>query len=904
MDIRNTKPSLQAHIRRFTLKATASTILTLNAETAMANIVCPLEILGNLPGICNFSENSSVTVANGGTVGGINMSTYQPTNSYIMVDAGGTVSGTSSNNTISITNSLLTNGLSNNGTISSAAGGGIFISSTSTISGGISNSGLISTHLLDIEIRDSTINGNIFNSGTIASTVGTGISLVASTLNGNILNSGSIIAGSVDEGITISSNTNIQGNILNSGLIRSDNGNGIIMRDSTINGDISNSGVISAHDFGIEIFNTFTIQGDIANSGTITSASQDGLRIHNGSLITGGVSNSGLISGGMNGISIFSATTINGGISNSGSVHGGATGISISSSATMTGGISNSGTIQGDIFAIHIANDSHVDSIDILGKTARIVGAVDAAGTDMNITNGAVFTSEGAYSVNQFNIATNAFFNMANSITANSVNNTGTLAITDSLQIIAGNYVQNMGGVFQTGISSATNYGQLSVTGTADLLQSGNIYVQVQDNASFHAGDIFSNVISGSSLITPTSGFRVDDNSFIWEFITTLNDNTGVNLTAEINPIAYIVCQDAYCQGAADAIIGQVAEGNPIFSPYAALPTENAFRVAASQATPELTNENIQTIQLITRAVVDIVPMWSSLRGKSSGDAMIYQPGKIWVKPYGASMTQDERNTVNGFNATAYGAVIGKDIELSQDVFFGGAFAAGGDNMHGKSVLNGQSINSSAYQGMLYGAQKFPNQIYFAGQGLVGYELNNTRRAIPLYTSTAKGSYNSWFTNIRAETGWSKQVTHDFVFTPEMDASYVFINQSSYQETGSPMDLLVTGNNNSSLVLGVYGNGAYHLTSINNNNDLTLTAYAGIAGDVINSQPQTLATFVASGSSFTTFGVQFSGIVFRGGAGLTLTSQTQPLIVELNYDLQAGNSAYSGIGAATIKYKL
>ena len=268
-------------------------------------------------------------------------------------------------------------------------------------------------------------------------------------------------------------------------------------------------------------------------------------------------------------------------------------------------------------------------------------------------------------------------------------------------------------------------------------------------------------------------------------------------------------------------------------------------------------------------------------------------------------MTQNERNTVNGFNAAAYGAVIGKDIELSKHLMFGGAFAAGGDNIQGKSVLSGQSINSNAYQGMLYGAKKLPKQFYVAGQGLVGYENNNTSRAIPLYASTAKGSFNSWFTNIRAEAGWS---THAFspnwVFTPEIDASYLFINQGNYQESGSPMDLSVSTNNNSSLVLGAYGNGAYHLKTLKNQRDLTLTAYAGVAGDVINSQPQVTSTFVAAGSSFSTFGVQFNGTVFRGGAGLILTSSTKPLIVELNYDLQVGNNAYSGVGAATIKYKV
>ena len=142
------------------------------------------------------------------------------------------------------------------------------------------------------------------------------------------------------------------------------------------------------------------------------------------------------------------------------------------------------------------------------------------------------------------------------------------------------------------------------------------------------------------------------------------------------------------------------------------------------------------------------------------------------------------------------------------------------------------------------------------------------------------------------------------MFTPEIDASYLFINQGNYKESGSPMSLSVAANNNSSLVLGAYGNGAYHLTTLKDQHDLTLTAYAGVAGDVINSQPQVTSTFVAGGSSFSTFGVQFNGAVFRGGVGLILASQTKPLTVELNYDAQVGNNAYSGVGAATIKYKL
>lgn len=883
MDIQKNKTLFHKDMKKFVFKATASAIFTFNAETAAA-ASCPTYITDTSLAsvVCDFDSGTSVTVENGGEVGGINMQNYNPTSSFIAINAGGTINNTT--------------------------GVGINISSSS-LSNGISNSGTISTQSNAINISQaSTISGSISNSGTINSTNGTGIILNnASTVSGNILNSGTIQASNDFVGILINNQSVINGDITNTGLIEVDNGNGIVIRSSgVINGGISNSGNInSARQSGIDILNVSTIHSNITNNGAI-NGHINGVSVHNGSRVDGNISNYGTMNGDQSGLSVFSQTTVNGSISNIGTIKGDNTGISVLTTSNVSGGISNSGTIQGGINAINVGNNSSLTQIDILGQSARVIGAVSASNTTVNITDGAIFTSEGSYNVRDFNISRNALFNMANTITAqDAVNNSGTLAISDSLQTINGNYTQQSGGLFQTTVSSINDYGQLSVNGAVDLSQSGDIYVQLNQNYLLHNGDILSNVISGNTLISPTNDFNVSDNSYIWEFIPSLNsNNNGLNLTATINPEAYNACFGSYCQGAASAIIEQVATGNPLFSPYTTLPTANALREAASQATPELTNENIQVVQLITRSVLDVVPMWGVVRGQSAGDAMLYQPGKLWVKPYGASMTQNTHNTVQGFNATAYGAVIGKDIQLANDWLLGGGFAGGGDNMRGKSVLHGQSINSQAYQGIVYSAKKLPNHVYFAGQGLVGYEINDTSRSIPLYNSTAHGSYNTWFTNIRAETGWSTYAfSPNFVFTPEIDASYLFINQNGYKESGSIMDLLVASNNNSSLVLGAYANGAYHLTSLYNQHDLTLTGYAGVAGDVINSQPQVLSTFVASGSSFSTFGVQFNSAVFRGGAGLTLTNPAKPLIIQLNYDLQVGNNAYSSIGAATIKYK-
>ncbi|MDP3559643.1 MAG: autotransporter domain-containing protein [Legionellaceae bacterium] len=957
MDTRKNKTLFHEDLKRLMLKATTSAIITLNAETVTAS--CLTYITGTSSS-CTFDTGSSVTVGNNGTViGSINMTSYSaPPPSYITVDAGGSIM----NNTgvgINISSSFLSNGISNSGTISTA-NTGIVITNTSTISGGISNSGVMdsttgiginitnastingsisnsgtmnNTNGIGINISNGTlisdgisntgeistwssgisiantnvINGSIFNSGIISSANGTGIKIAnGNIISGSILNSGTIQAGSNFSAITIDQGSDIGEGITNSGLIEANEGNSILIRsNSAIMGDISNSGTIrSLVNTGIAVFNSAAIQGNISNSGLI-SGGLKGISIHDIGTVSENILNNGTISGGMQGISIYNLGTVSGSIINNDTIRSDQSGISILSSAVVQGGISNSGTIQGDIYAIKIVN-SNVSNLDIIGQSARIIGEVDASDTTVNITNNAIFTSEGIYHVDLFNIASNALFNMANTITTSALDNAGTLAVANTLQTIVGDYIQQTGGLFQTEVSSTSDYGQLLVNGSVDLLQSGDIDVRVTPNTLLHNGDVLSDVIKATGVFNaPVNGWQVSDNNYIWTFIPSLNQlSNGLNLTATINPDAYTACQGTYCQGAATTILEQVAAGNPLFYSYTTLASASALSEAASQATPELTNENIQVLQLITRAVWDIVPMWDTLRGKSSGDAMLYQPGKIWIKPYGASMSQNERNTVPGFNATAYGAVIGTDIQLANDWLLGAGFAAGGDNMHGKAALSGQSINSQAYQGMVYGTKKLPNHVYFAGQGLVGYEMNDTTRSIPLYASTAKGSYNSWFTNLRAEMGWSTYaLSPNFVFTPELDASYLFINQNGYQESGSLMDLSVASNHNSSFVLGANGNGAYRLTNIHNQYDLTLTGYVGFAGDVINSQPEVASTFVAGGSSFTTFGVQFNGVVFRGGAGLALTSPTNPLIIEVNYDLQVGNNAYSGVGAATIKYK-
>lgn len=879
MDIRKKKRSQKRNLKRFSIGAAATAVLTFHPQLASASS-CPALIAGtDLAGVvCEFDDGSTVTVSNGGEVGGITMSNYDPSASQLVINAGGVVSSATST-AINIDNSTLTNGLINHGTINTTSSTGVTIANGSAVAG-------------------------INNTGTI-SAAGTGIRIVSNnTINGSITNSGTITAGGVNNGIAVITGDTITGDITNTGTIRAtDAGNGVLIRSSTINGSISNSGTISGGQSGISVLNSGIIQGGITNSGSIVATGSNGIRVSNASQVNGALSNTGSINAGGIGIEVHSVSTVGGAISNSGTIDADQTGIAVNSTSVVTGGISNSGTIQGGTYAINVSGGGIVNNIDILGQSARVIGNVNAADSNFNITSGATFTSEGNFTVSNFDIASTALFNMDNAITASGgVSNSGTLAI-DNTQTITGNYTQNAGGVLQVGISSATNYGKLVTTGAANLSASGNINLQLTSTTTLHTGDVF-NIISAGTFTAPTSGYSVSSNSFLWNFAATTLLDPGINLTATINPTALTACAGRYCQGAADAIINQVGAGNSAFDPYSTLATENAFQIAASEATPELTNENIQIIRMVTNSILDVAPVWKILHGESTDDSSLYRSNKIWVKPYGGSMTQNEVDTVDGFNSGVYGVVIGDDGRPKKDWLVGAAVAAGEDNLDGKAQLSGESINSDTYQGTLYGVRKFPHNIYLAEQGLVGFGDNDTSRSIPLYSSTAKGSYNSWFTDVRSVVGWNANARQNWIITPEFETNYLFVYQKDYQETGSTMNLAVNSNHNSSLILGAYAHSVYHLRRLNNLRNFTFDMHVGLTDNVLNDQPDTTAIFSAGGSSFSTFGIPYNQVVFRGGVGLSCENRTKPLFVSLDYNLQAGDNAFNNIGAITLTYKL
>ena len=211
---------------------------------------------------------------------------------------------------------------------------------------------MIAAHGTGINIvRVQTLSGGISNSGKITATSGTGIAISKSSsatvlgstsASGSVVNSGTISAA---KGIVVQADT-IAGAIINANVIvaKGDpfaHSDGIVVRGvGTFLGGLSNRGSISAGHIGIEFgksttsaFGVASVVGSIVNSGSITA--KTGIALF-ASTISGAILDSGSIKATSHGILIERASEV---LSSK-------TAIDIAG-PTFTGGISNSGVVSG-----------------------------------------------------------------------------------------------------------------------------------------------------------------------------------------------------------------------------------------------------------------------------------------------------------------------------------------------------------------------------------------------------------------------------------------------------------------------------------------------------------------------------------------------------------------------------
>ncbi len=513
-----------------------------------------------------ITGSSDGIIAVGGSVGTISNS------------AGATVTG--GNGGVVVFSSAAPLTVLNAGVISAPAGQGVAIAATqlasltnagtisgeygvelSDVTGGtVSNlaGGVISGSTFGLELNGSN-NGSvaaIINSGTITSTGPFGYGFyVSSTSLGTFSNmAGGVVSGA--SAIVVSNSTvsainnagNISGtnigmsiyddqleSLVNTGTISGANTALLIQRGNV--GSVANHGTISSGEYGA-IISGANISGGVTNSGLISGTGEAGMVVQSAT-ITGGINNlaGGVVSGAsgltlyfdvvdnivnaatstisgltLNGVHVTSGSTVTGNIFNQGVISGGINGVYINSASTVMGQLQNSGTISGANDGVKIQSGSSlvggiVNSGTITGTSAGIV--VSSAAVIGNLSNTGLIhgTVEGISYLNN-TAASGGVFNAG-------VISGGTVGIALVSSSIRGPITNMAGGTISGGqygvaLSKATVSGGLSNAGTISggrysVFTDGTtplpITISGADTAAF-IGD----VKATSSDVTVTSG--------------------------------------------------------------------------------------------------------------------------------------------------------------------------------------------------------------------------------------------------------------------------------------------------------------------------------------------------------------------------------------------------------------
>jgi|GEM_PF-444769 len=484
-------------------------------------------------GVLSGGLTNSGTIT--GSVYGIQLlgtsATLSPTMSALINQASGTIQGSNATSGAGLLldgPSLISSGVTNAGTFIGGAYG-VNLNGAATLAGGLTNSGMITGAINGIRIQ--------------------GTATTSATLSGGLLNqSGGIITatGASGVGVTVS-RALISNGFTNAGTIKGNNGQALSFKAATLSGDMLNTGIITVTggNFSAVFIETPSFLNTFTNSGTIGSLNNRGVNLYN-SVIGGGVTNSGLISG--------------------------RTALLVQQGSSIPGALHNSGTITGIDFGINAPNNGNNRINSLNNISTGVVTATAATGIAIALSAGTISTgitnagriAGGATGIRQGNNfaalggLTNSGTIIGAGATAAGVKLLGTTTLYPTISALIN---QAGGTIIASGLSSAglsvvhgritngvTNAGIISgvrtgfflndfasigggITNSGTIVGGNNGIFAVSGGNSVSGGFTNSGLVSGVN----TSGIYLQASSLIQDGFT----NTGT-ITSNNNAIAFV----------------------------------------------------------------------------------------------------------------------------------------------------------------------------------------------------------------------------------------------------------------------------------------------------------------------------------------------------------------------------
>ncbi|MDD9302467.1 MAG: autotransporter outer membrane beta-barrel domain-containing protein [Desulfobacter sp.] len=509
-------------------------------------------------------------------------------------------------------------------------------------------------------------------------------------------------------------------------------------------------------------------------------------------------------------------------------------------------------------------------------------GAGDLIFTDAQV-NGTLCIDRLVFANNPFVVGNTGILKLFHTITpGNKISNYGTLAVdAGDTATILGDYTQAGNGKIQVDAVSASSYGKVRVTGTADLSANNLINVNVTAHDTLAVNDALNAVLSANTLVVDQNRFEVEDNSAMWKFIPTF-DNDMIDLTV----LRQLTCAQAVndssqvsnpvAAGAAGVLDDLVVSGTvtpdmqAVLDEMGALQTGEQVAEAVAQTVPVLASASPQIgFDLAANGATQVVQnRLGGFSGMSAGDP-VFEDQFVWVKPFYARTDQDKWNGIDGYKANAYGLAIGADGKINPEWRMGAAVSYGTADVQSDSIITQQQLDVETWQATLYANGDLGKYFTLNLVGALGFNQNDSSRNIVFggLGRTALAEYDSLHTLVDAELVKTYAINDNLTLGASLGLDYIYICVDDYTETGAgALNLKVQGVNADTLVASIGGRLEYSITQ-----NQRLTGQISLGYDLLADGSSLVSTYTGGGPSFVVTGNSPDEKVYQGGLGYELT---------------------------------
>ncbi|MCT7537796.1 autotransporter family protein [Aliarcobacter butzleri] len=324
-----------------------------------------------------------------------------------------------------------------------------------------------------------------------------------------------------------------------------------------------------------------------------------------------------------------------------------------------------------------------------------------------------------------------------------------------------------------------------------------------------------------------------------------------------------------------------------VLSKIDTLSTDSEIVKAINSIVP--TTSFVNTSSQITSSVSNIVSnrLGNIKSGLNSGDEIIVDSNRVWIKAFGSLGDQKDKDSISGFDLKTYGLGLGYDKEYKEDQIIGLAAFYTNANVETNGVNHENDVD--AYSIVAYGSNLLADDkttIYY--QGSYTWQKNDSKRE--LFTGEqANADFTSKTVALDLKVGHKININDKFAVEPNIGTTYRHFTNPSYNESGAGALNIQSERFTSSEFIGNIGTDfEYKLTP-----DSKLTATIGAGYDFKDDDNIVTSSFAgASGVSFDTKGIDNGRWNYIAGVGYDVNLDSQNNL-NLQYNYQGEGSKYS-----------